>query len=340
MKFGWENSLGCWQGQETAQDAGSTGLSNCTQGTFCRGNLESSSLSSSTEPVACWYGRRGTWSPLDQETAQDAGSTGLSNCTQGTFCTGNLEKLSSVKRFMEAPGATTIVSRFQNRVYVGTTKKTRQAPPLELELRGQRLEQCPSVKLLGLHLDQNLTYDNHIAHIVKKCNRSLAQVGRVKDLLPHRQRIAVVNALIIPHIDYCCSAWGNTTQNNIRRLQVVQNRAARLALGCDRDAHVDTMLKTLGWLTVRDRIQQRSLVTFKRIMLTKQPKALYDKITFQSEIHNLCVSKNIDLSQARFWIRADDPEPYLSMVLDKARFYIQQEVSIAVHREMLSLSLR
>ncbi|KAI8519728.1 hypothetical protein Bbelb_029850 [Branchiostoma belcheri] len=116
-------------------------------------------------------------------------------------------------------------------------------------------------KLLGLHLDQNLTYDNHIAHIVKKCNRSLAQVGRVKDLLPHRQRIAVVNALIIPHIDYCCSVWGNTTQNNIRRLQVVQNRAARLALGCDRDAHVDTMLKTLGWLTTPVKQLSRREVT-------------------------------------------------------------------------------
>ncbi|KAI8486527.1 hypothetical protein Bbelb_357620 [Branchiostoma belcheri] len=44
--------------------------------------------------------------------------------------------------------------------------------------------------------------------------------------------------------------------------------------------------------------------------------------------------------KARFWIRADNPEPYLSMVLDKARFYIQQKVSIAVHREMLSLSVR
>ena len=171
---------------------------------------------------------------------------------------------------------------------VGTAQKTRKAPPLELELifRCQRLEQCPTVKLLGLHLDQNLTWDSHVTQIVKKCNRSLAQVGRVKDLLPRQQRIAVVNALIIPHIDYCCSVWGNTTQNNIRRLQVVQNRAARLALGCDRYTHVDSMLKTLGWLTVRDRIQQKSIATFERIMLTKQPKALHDKITFQSQIHN------------------------------------------------------
>ncbi|KAI8499245.1 hypothetical protein Bbelb_230090 [Branchiostoma belcheri] len=208
---------------------------------------------------------------------------------------------------------------------VGTAKKTRQAPPLELELRGQRLEQCPSVKLLGLHLDQNLTYDNHIAHIVKKCNRSLAQVGRVKDLLPHRQRIAVVNALIIPHIDYCCSVWGNTTQNNIRRLQVVQNRAARLALGCDRDAHVDTMLKTLGWLTVRDRIQQRSLVTFKRIMLTKQPKALYDKITFQSEIHKYSTRHTVDLEGDR--------------ILDTEQDYFKRGIKEAIYIRALQPSL-
>ncbi|KAI8486102.1 hypothetical protein Bbelb_362020 [Branchiostoma belcheri] len=39
---------------------------------------------------------------------------------------------------------------------------------------------------------ENLTYDNHIAH--KKCNGSLAQVGRVRDVLPRRQRVAIVNA--------------------------------------------------------------------------------------------------------------------------------------------------
>ncbi|KAI8511747.1 hypothetical protein Bbelb_108470 [Branchiostoma belcheri] len=38
-------------------------------------------------------------------------------------------------------------------------------------------------------------------------------------------------------------------------------------------------------------------------------------------LDSLRVSKNVDLPQARFWIRVDYPEPYLSMILDKARFW-------------------
>ncbi|KAI8498787.1 positive regulation of extrinsic apoptotic signaling pathway via death domain receptors protein [Branchiostoma belcheri] len=48
-----------------------------------------------------------------------------------------------------------------------------------LELRGQSLEQVPTVKLLGVHVDQSLTFDDHIDHVVKKCNRCMAQVGRL-----------------------------------------------------------------------------------------------------------------------------------------------------------------
>ncbi|KAI8493283.1 hypothetical protein Bbelb_292870 [Branchiostoma belcheri] len=47
-----------------------------------------------------------------------------------------------------------------------------------LELRGQSLEQVHTVKLLGVHVDQSLTFDDHIDHVVKKCNRCMAQVGR------------------------------------------------------------------------------------------------------------------------------------------------------------------
>ncbi|KAI8505783.1 hypothetical protein Bbelb_161360 [Branchiostoma belcheri] len=61
---------------------------------------------------------------------------------------------------------------------VGTSRKTRLAPALQLELRGQSLEQVPTVKLLGVHVDQSLTFDDHIDHVVKKCNRCMAQVGR------------------------------------------------------------------------------------------------------------------------------------------------------------------
>ncbi|XP_035699698.1 uncharacterized protein LOC118432269 [Branchiostoma floridae] len=146
---------------------------------------------------------------------------------------------------------------------VGTSKKTRVAPPLQLELRGQSLQQVPTVKLLGVHVDQNLTFDNHIDHVVKNCNRSMAQVNRVRKLLPRRLRIKLIQALVLTHLDYCSSVWASTSRKNINRLQVVQNRAARIALGCHRYTSRDALLQTLGWLSVKDRIQQKSVVTFR-----------------------------------------------------------------------------
>ncbi|KAI8513880.1 hypothetical protein Bbelb_082040 [Branchiostoma belcheri] len=145
---------------------------------------------------------------------------------------------------------------------VGTARKTRLASPLQLELRGQSLQQVPTVKLLGVQVDQNLTFDDHIDPVVKKCNRSMAQVSRVRKSLLPKHRIELIQALVLTHLDYCSSVWASTSAKNIKRLQVIQNRAARLALGCDRYTSKDRLLEKLGWLPVKDRVHQKGLRTF------------------------------------------------------------------------------
>ncbi|KAI8491831.1 hypothetical protein Bbelb_302040 [Branchiostoma belcheri] len=130
-------------------------------------------------------------------------------------------------------------------------------------LRGQSLQQVPTVKLLGVQVDQNLTFDDHIDLVVKKCNRSMAQVSRVRKSLLPKHRIELIQALVLTHLDYCSSVWASTSAKNIKRLQVIQNRAARLALGCDRYTSKDRLLEKLGWLPVKDRVHQKGLRTFR-----------------------------------------------------------------------------
>ncbi|KAI8510904.1 hypothetical protein Bbelb_118200 [Branchiostoma belcheri] len=112
---------------------------------------------------------------------------------------------------------------------------------------------------LGVQVDQNLTFDDHIDLVVKKFNRSMAQVSRVRKSLLPKNRIELIQALVLTHLDYCSSVWASTSAKNIKRLQVIQNRAARLALGCDRYTSKDRLLEKLGWLPVKDRVHQKGL---------------------------------------------------------------------------------
>ena len=83
-------------------------------------------------------------------------------------------------------------------------------------------------------------------------------------ILTHEACQTAVQTLIISRLDYCCSLLSNITGKQLHKLQVIQNRAARLiTLSHPRD-HIKPVLAALHWLPVHLRIQFRILVyTYK-----------------------------------------------------------------------------
>jgi len=56
-------------------------------------------------------------------------------------------------------------------------------------------------------------------------------------------------------VDYCNSLLFGISDNLLRRLQAVQNAAARLVTGTRRHEHITPVLRQLHWLPVRQRIE-------------------------------------------------------------------------------------
>jgi len=74
---------------------------------------------------------------------------------------------------------------------------------LEIELEGSTLEQVENVKLLGLELDEELSFDIHIDSLCKKISKRIGTLNRIKAYLPRAERILYYNSLIKPLILYC-----------------------------------------------------------------------------------------------------------------------------------------
>jgi len=68
---------------------------------------------------------------------------------------------------------------------------------------------------------------------------------------------AVVHAFISSRLDYCNSLLTGVNEGLLRRLQCVQNAAARLVTGTRRCEHITPALRQLHWLPVRQRIQYK-----------------------------------------------------------------------------------
>ena len=77
---------------------------------------------------------------------------------------------------------------------------------------------------------------------------------RIKPFAPRSSLITIYNSMVLPHFDYAIISWCNCGENNINRLQKLQNMAMRIILCAPFRTHINDMLRTLGFMSVRDRI--------------------------------------------------------------------------------------
>ena len=57
----------------------------------------------------------------------------------------------------------------------------------------------------------------------------------------------IYNSLIQPHFDYCDVVWGSLNNEQTKRIQKLQNRAARIITFQNYDARSADILKSLRW---------------------------------------------------------------------------------------------
>ena len=91
--------------------------------------------------------------------------------------------------------------------------------------------------------------------------------------------------MILSTIDYCNSVLHGAPSSTIQKLQLVQNNAARIVLQAARRSDVNSLLQTLHWLPVEQRINYKlAVLTFK----TQQssPQYLGQHISLRTSVRN------------------------------------------------------
>ena len=92
----------------------------------------------------------------------------------------------------------------------------------DVSINGLQINESQCEKVLGVFVDATFSWTEHITHIIKKVNLSLALLRRIKKYLNHKTRILFYNAYILPHLDYCCSIWGDCSKYLLESLLRLQ----------------------------------------------------------------------------------------------------------------------
>ena len=145
---------------------------------------------------------------------------------------------------------------------------------VSIDFIGKTLEPVAQVKDLGTTLDSNLKYNEHIQRLSSSCIAKLCQINWVKNLFNQSTLTSIINALVMSKIYYCSSIWSNTSEENIKKIQLIQNYAARVIAGnVGKYDHVSPVLKELGWLPIKEHLQYRDAVLVHiNVCIIKHPR--------------------------------------------------------------------
>jgi len=88
------------------------------------------------------------------------------------------------------------------------------------------LAPTPTARNLGVTLDSQLSLTASITATARSCRYMLHNIRRIRPLLTQKAAQALVQALVISHLDYCNSLLAGLPAKAIRPLQLIQNSAA------------------------------------------------------------------------------------------------------------------
>ncbi len=140
---------------------------------------------------------------------------------------------------------------------------------------------------LGSVWDNELTMEKHISKICSSTFIHLRNIAGIRKYLTSKQTETIIHAYITSKLDYCNSLLKGVPDYQIKRLQSVQNAAARIICGLRKFDHITEPLKTLHWLPVKERIDSKILLIAYKSINGKGPDYLSDLILPYITCYNL-----------------------------------------------------
>lgn len=165
-------------------------------------------------------------------------------------------------------------------------------------VQGDAVQVSQSVRNLGVYLNSDLSLTVHVTHVVRTCFGILRQLMTIRHHIPQATFASLVVQLILSRIDYCNIALIGLPKQQLTRLQLVINAAARLVTGTHRHDHITPLLYDLHWLRVPERIEFKICMLVYKCIHGLAPLYLSDRIKLvssQESRSRLRSSSSLDL---------------------------------------------
>ena len=174
-------------------------------------------------------------------------------------------ELQHVNKWLTANKLSLNVNKTKYMLYFKHPKVTND---LNLSINNNYISRVNAFNFLGLQMNCNLNWNNHIEYISNKIMRTTGMLHRIKEYIPSTILRSLYNTLILPHINYCILSWGKQCDN----ILLLQKRAVRVICSANTyNAHTEPLFKSCNLLKVTDIYETKMLVFYHNLLLQSTP---------------------------------------------------------------------
>ena len=169
---------------------------------------------------------------------------------------------------------------------LGTRQRLANSHHLSINIDNCQINQTSEHKLLGIHIDDKLTWTTHIDHLCSAISSKISLLKQLSSYVTKGIQMKFYQGYILPLIDYGSVTWGSTSSYNLERLSKLQKRAARVILKADYTTPSNDMFKELGWLSIRERLTYNKAVLTYKALNNLTPEYITTMLKPVSETHD------------------------------------------------------
>ena len=173
-------------------------------------------------------------------------------------------------------------------------------PPFSyFSIGNERLATTAKARSLGVVLDDNMLLDVHVSDICRSSFNQLRNLSKIRKYLTRESSEIAVHAFITSKLDYCNSLLYSCRKTHLKKVQYVQNTAARIVTQTRKFDHITPVLFDLHWLPVSYRIVFKILLLVFKSLNKLSPSFLADRLSYQSHSRVLRSASKQLLDQPR-----------------------------------------
>ena len=169
---------------------------------------------------------------------------------------------------------------------IGQKKQLDKTNISQIRIGDTNIKPSESARNIGAILDSTMSLQEQISNTCKRSWYHLYNIRKIRKYLTTEATKTLVHAFITSRLDTLNSLLYGLPKYQIKRLQIIQNCAARTVTQCNRYDHITPVLKSLHWLPVQQRIEYSIILRVFKIKIGQQPDYISELLTPTTSQYN------------------------------------------------------